>query len=194
MCYETLRRVPSFALDLREINSQTRAAVTLYESEFKNLVKYDVGALVFCFSATYIKPVMRLSSFAAILSIIILLLAATAFAEIIKDRPTALSNGSDIILRWNTVDEAGVQRFEVLRRAGTEGDFSLVGAIEQLKGNNSSYEYIDKSVFKANSGVYQYKIRIINGTNPAPETEVVSVSHLSSAAKRTWGSIKAMFR
>ena len=123
-----------------------------------------------------------------------LLLFATAYAIVIKEKPVAFSNGNDIIVRWSTVDESGVQRFDVLRRSGITGDFSVVGSIDQLKGNNSTYEFDDKSVFKETSGLYQYKIRIINGQNPPPETEIVPVSHVSSAAKRTWGSIKAMFR
>lgn len=137
---------------------------------------------------------MRLTSSAFFFTLILLVLVATSFAAIINGRPTAFSNGSDIVLRWTTDNETGVQRFEIVRRTGTVGDFVVVGSVGQLKGNNSSYEYIDKSVFKTNSGVFQYKIRVINGSNPAPETEIVSVSHLSSAAKRTWGSIKAMFR
>jgi hypothetical protein len=123
-----------------------------------------------------------------------LLLVATVSAIVIKERPTAQSNGSDVTIRWNTSDESGVVRFDVLRRPGTAGDFSVVGSIDQLKGNNSSYEFIDKSAFKTTDGLYQYKIRIINGQSPAPETEIVPVAHLTSTAKRTWGSIKAMFR
>jgi hypothetical protein len=124
----------------------------------------------------------------------LLLLFATAYAIVIKDKPVAYSNGNDIIVRWSSVDESGVQRFDILRRSGTAGDFSVVATIDQLKGNNSTYEYDDKSVFKETSGVYQYRIRVINGQNPPPETEIVTVSHVSSAMKRTWGSIKAMFR
>jgi hypothetical protein len=117
-----------------------------------------------------------------------------AYAAIIKDRPVAYSNGSDIVVRWSTIEESGVQRFDILRRAGTTGDFLVVSTVNQLKGNNSTYEYVDKSVFKNTSGIYQYKIRVINGQDPPPETDLVTVSHVSSAAKRTWGSIKAMFR
>lgn len=123
-----------------------------------------------------------------------LLVVATVSAIVIKDRPTAQSNGSDVTIRWNTSDESGVSRFDVLRRSGTAGDFMIVGSIDQLKGNNSSYEFVDKSAFKSTGGLYQYKVRIINGQVPAPETEIVPVAHLTSAAKRTWGSIKAMFR
>ncbi len=121
-------------------------------------------------------------------------LFVVAYAVIIKDKPVAYSSGGDIVVRWTTVDESGVIKFDVLRRAGTSGDFTVIGSVDQLKGNNSTYEFVDQSVFKISSGIYQYKIRIINGENPPPETDVVTVSHVSSAAKRTWGSIKAMFR
>jgi hypothetical protein len=123
-----------------------------------------------------------------------LLMAATVSAIVIKDRPTAQSTGSDVTIRWNTSDESGVVRFDVLRRSGTAGDFMVVGSIDQLKGNNSSYEFVDKSAFKTTGGLYQYKVRIINGQVPTPETEIVPVAHLTSTYKRTWGSIKAMFR
>lgn len=136
---------------------------------------------------------MRIRQYSLLVATVALVFA-TAYATVIKDKPVAYSNGSDIVVRWSTVDESGVQRFDVLRRSGTDGDFTVIASIDQLKGNNSTYEYVDKSVFKVSSGIYQYKIRIINGQNPAPETDPVTVSHVSSTAKRTWGSIKAMFR
>jgi len=124
----------------------------------------------------------------------VVILFVTAYAVVIKDKPVAYSDGSDIVLRWTTIDETGVQRFDILRRAGTTGDFTDIASIDQLTGNNSTYEYVDRSVFKGTSEIYQYVIRIINGQNPPPETDPVTVSHVSSTAKRTWGSIKAMFR
>jgi hypothetical protein len=123
------------------------------------------------------------------------LVVGTVSAIIIKDRPTAQSNGSNVLVRWTSVDETGVEGFQVLRRNGFTGEFSVIGnSIIAPKGNNSTYEFTDSDVFKTSSGLFQYKVRILNGQNPAPETEVVTVSHVSSAAKRTWGSIKAMFR
>ncbi|MEK6649332.1 MAG: hypothetical protein AABY75_00005, partial [Bacteroidota bacterium] len=53
----------------------------------------------------------------------LLLVVAVAVAAVIKDRPSANSNGSDIILRWNTESESGVQQFVVVRRSGIEGEF-----------------------------------------------------------------------
>jgi len=124
---------------------------------------------------------------------IVLFTTASLFAVVV-DKISAWSSGGDIIVKLWTSDETGVQGFVVLRRAGTEGDFQQIGVISQLKGNNSSYEYVDESVFKASAGIYQYRIRIMNGQTPAPETDIVTVSHVSSTARRTWGSIKAMFR
>ena len=130
-----------------------------------------------------------------ILSIVIAVLAAgTVLAIVIKDRPTAQSKGSDVVVRWATVDESGVQKFEIMRRSGWSGDFLTIGTVDQLRGNGSTYEFTDKSAFKGSGGLYQYKVRIVNGQSPAPETEIVSVSHVSDVTKRTWGSIKAMFR
>jgi hypothetical protein len=121
------------------------------------------------------------------------LLCSLLFAGVFKDKPTAVSNGSDITVSWFTVDEAGVQRFEVLRRAGYSGDFLIIASLNP-KGNNSSYQVVDQQAFKTSAGIYQYKIRVVNGQVPSPESEIVTVSHLSSTVKRTWGSIKAMFR
>jgi hypothetical protein len=129
-----------------------------------------------------------------VLAAVVLLAAGVVSAIVIKDRPTAQSNGSAVIIRWTTADETGVQKFEIFRRSGVSGDFSLIGTVSQLKGNNSAYEFTDSDVFKSSGGFYQYKIRVIDGQNNASETEAVSVSHVSSAARRTWGSIKAMFR
>ncbi|HTY36855.1 MAG TPA: hypothetical protein VMH23_07075 [Bacteroidota bacterium] len=127
--------------------------------------------------------------------VLAIVVVGTLSAIIIKDRPTAQSNGSNVTVRWTTLDETGVEGFQVLRRNGYSGDFSVVsGSAITPKGNNSVYEFTDSDVFKATSGLFQYKVRILNGQSPAPETDVVTVSYVSSAAKRTWGSIKAMFR
>ena len=133
-----------------------------------------------------------------ILTGFLLLLAlgvGTVLSAVIRGKPTAQSNGSSITVHWESLDETGVQRYEVLRRSGGSLDYVLIGTVAELKGNNSAYEFVDNNVFKTTDGVYRYKIRVINGQNPAPESEPTDpVSHFTSAAKRTWGSIKAMFR
>lgn len=108
--------------------------------------------------------------------------------------PQARSDGNAIVVSWSMIDESDVQYYEVMRRYGQDGDFAVVSPQILKRGNNFSYEYRDLSVFKSEDGLYYYKVRLVTGKIPAPETAVASVSHLSSTAKRTWGSIKAMFR
>jgi hypothetical protein len=130
------------------------------------------------------------------LSLILTIPLALAFGiEVIRDLPTAYSNGTGIVLSWRTVQESGVATFQILRRAGTEGEFTPIDVVPARRSDNSSYEYIDRQVFKVSGGIYQYQIQVImDGGEKLAPTPAVTVSHLSSVAGRTWGSIKAMFR
>ncbi len=134
---------------------------------------------------------MKRSTVAILLTVIV----SVAFGSvIIKDKSlTAGTRGSDIFVRWDTEDEASVQRFAVVRRTGTEGEFMEISSLSP-KGDYSSYEFVDRSVFRTTGGIFQYRIRVYTGTSMFAESEIVTVSHVSSTARRTWGSIKAMFR
>jgi len=129
------------------------------------------------------------------------LLAATAaivsfvFAEPIQvGSLSGSSDGSNITIRWVSEDEAGVLRFEIERRAGVSGQFFLLSALP-LRGNNSSYEYIDETAYRVAESVYQYQVKVVytNGSAPAYYGPI-TVRHSVSSVRRTWGSIKAMFR
>lgn len=114
---------------------------------------------------------------------------------VIREVPTAYSNGTEVVLQWRTVGEGGVARFEIERASGGDGNFLIVGTVAARHVDNSSYEFVDRQVFKTAGGFYQYKVCVVmgDGTRLVPEKSTV-VSHLSSTARRTWGSIKAMFR
>lgn len=115
-------------------------------------------------------------------------------AQVIRGRLLASPVGGNIVVRWTSQYESGVEHYIVLRRSASTNDFVQVGRVEPL-GDGREYEFVDRTVFKNSDAVFQYRVRVINGQNPAPETEIVSVSYsTSSTARRTWGSIKAMFR
>src|SRR5512134_1793897 len=97
----------------------------------------------------------------SMMMVALLTVSIVALSAVIKDRPTASSNGSDIVIRWTSESEAGVQQFVLVRRAGTEGEFLPVATLLP-KGDRSSYEYIDRSVFKATATVFQYRVRVVN--------------------------------
>jgi hypothetical protein len=128
------------------------------------------------------------------LLLIILFCSILASSQVI--RLTSIqpySDGSVITLRWNTEDETNVSKFIIERRVGISGQFIQVSTLDP-KGP-SGYEFIDKTAFRTTATLYQYQIRIkfVNGL-PDQEIGPVSVSHSANSVKRTWGSIKAMFR
>ena len=129
-----------------------------------------------------------------LLFILVLFTCIAASSQVVKlSTVQGYSDGSVITLRWNTEAETNVQGFIVERRVGTNGSFIQVTSIEP-KGP-SLYEFVDKTAFRSTATLYQYQIRIkfANG-NPDQELGPVSVSHSVNSVKRTWGSIKAMFR
>ena len=120
------------------------------------------------------------------------IISSLAISGAIKDGTlSAFSNGTNIIVRWISEDENGVSGYRVERKAGMSGPFVvLTDPLITSKGNGYTYEFIDVSAFRGTDQIYQYKITAI-GTNAVYYT---TVTHNVSSVKRTWGSIKAMFR
>ncbi len=134
---------------------------------------------------------MRKLTFIVIVSVLFTVLV---FAEVIKSGSfQASSDGVNVTLHWLTEDEKDVARFEVERRSGTLGAFTAIGTLDP-KGA-SLYEYVDNSALEKIVALYQYRIKIVysNGSAPTYST-ILTVSHTVSGVRRTWGSIKAMFR
>ena len=107
---------------------------------------------------------------------------------------TAQSDGSDILIRWATDDEANVRSFEIERKAGLYGQFFLLDEVAP-KGSNSTYEYVDDSTLRLTSeSIYQYRLKILFADGTSIYSPEITVIHAVSSVRRTWGSIKAMFR
>lgn len=130
-------------------------------------------------------------------SIAVLLLSAalTFGGEIREGSLSAHSNGTTITIRWMSEDETGVARFELERKSGVGGAFITLAPVS-LRGSNSIYEYVDDSAFLSpTESIYQYQVKVVfvNGAAPVYYGPI-TVRHDVSSVRRTWGSIKAMFR
>ena len=125
-----------------------------------------------------------------------LLLTATALAlagATIKDGTLqARSDGNVVTIQWGTADESRMQSFVIERMGTGQTEFVAIGSVAP-KGSNSYYEFVDQTAFKNNGSVYQYQIMILS-QDGVSYSKVVTVSHNVSSVKRTWGSLKAMFR
>lgn len=103
------------------------------------------------------------------------------------------SDGDNIILTWQSTTEQNVKQYEVLR--GPDRDNLSVLTSILAKGDNSNYTYTDESAYKTTESFYAYALVIVDndGSKSSPMHTFVTHSGVSSV-KRTWGSIKALFR
>lgn len=132
------------------------------------------------------------------LKIISLLLPFIAVASVyaggVRDGSlNAKSNGSGVYVWWYSNDETGVAHFEVWRSSGSSSSFLKIGQ-KSLKGNGEFYDFQDDTAFKLTDNYYQYRVRVVFSDGSVFDTAPVGVIHSVSSVRRTWGSIKAMFR
>lgn len=124
--------------------------------------------------------------------LIILACFATVFAGANIDLFQATTSGDNTNLEWHTTDETNVQYF-IIQRKTPQTDFVDVAKISP--DGSHYYKYEDQSIYKTNDVMLIYQIGVQYYNNPTPiYLRQTSVSMSISGIKRTWGSIKAMFR
>ena len=125
---------------------------------------------------------------------LLLLLAGSAISGAFLDFFNGRSDGDNIVLEWKTRSESNLLRYEIQRKAGQNGDFVSLATVTP-KGSNSQYTFIDRSAYKDTESMYVYRLKIVESSSgPSSYSNEITVSHSVSSVKRTWGSIKAMFR
>lgn len=118
--------------------------------------------------------------------------AGIVFANALLSVFQAHSDGNDIIIEWQTTQENNLKEFVVQRKTANSDFIDL--ATVKAKGSNSYYTYRDESAYKSTGTLYIYRLKIVDNDNTVSYSADVSVSHNVSSVKRTWGSIKALFR
>jgi hypothetical protein len=124
--------------------------------------------------------------------LVIILLTTAVFAGTFLEYFQGRSEDEDIILEWKTREEADLQNFKVERKT-PQSSYVEIATI-QPKGSNSYYTYVDQSAYKSQNMMFIYRLKIVDNSGQVSYSNEVSVSHSVSGFKRTWGSIKAMFR
>ncbi len=102
------------------------------------------------------------------------------------------SESERVVLEWKTREEVSLKEFAIERKSAV-GDFITIGTISP-KGSNSFYSFTDETAFKSSSSVYYYRIKILDTDGSYAYSNEITIIHSVSSVKRTWGSIKAMFR
>jgi hypothetical protein len=127
-------------------------------------------------------------SFYFMFLITVAVIYAGTFLEYFQGR----SEGEDIRLEWKTREEVNLQNFKIERKTPQNSYVEI--ATVQPKGSNSYYSYLDQSAYKASDLIFIYRLKIVDTNGQSSYSNEVTVSHSVSGVKRTWGSIKAMFR
>ncbi|MCL4540452.1 MAG: hypothetical protein M1469_05610 [Bacteroidetes bacterium] len=114
-------------------------------------------------------------------------------------RASADPNSGAITLQWSTLVEDGVKDFIIQKASQVNGEYITLDRVAAT-GSGSIYQYVDRAIYKTTSStLFQYQIVAEDmGGNAIGSTQCTVVytfsQSLSGVARRTWGSIKAMFR
>ncbi len=123
---------------------------------------------------------------------LILFLVVAVYAGAFLDYFQGRSEGENVRLEWKTSEEVDLQNF-IIERKTPQNPYTEIGTVEP-QGNNSFYTFLDESAYKTEALVFIYRLKILDNDGTVSYSSEVTVSHTVSGVKRTWGSIKAMFR
>lgn len=139
------------------------------------------------------KPLkIRRTAYLLTISLILtgLLLAATELQYF-----TGKNETDSILLEWKTGTEDNLNHFEIERSASEPNNFVNVGSVTAI-GNNSYYYFRDNSTFNSPPVVpiYYYRLKLVDNGGGHVYSQTITVTHVISSVRDTWGSIKAIFR
>lgn len=124
--------------------------------------------------------------------LVVLFLITTVYGGAFIQYFQGKSESDNIKLEWQTGEENNLQKF-VIERKTPQSSFAEIGIVTP-KGSNSYYSFIDQNTYKTNDLIFIYRLKIVDNNGQVTYSNETTVSHSISGVKRTWGSIKAMFR
>lgn len=132
------------------------------------------------------------------IALCILVAASAALAGGIRDGSlSGSSDGVSITIRWTSESEAAVLGYRIERRAGREGSpFILLTSPDIApRGDGTTYEFVDNAVFRtSDNNAYVYRVTLVTADRSLGSYTTTVLHGGVSSVRRTWGSIKAMFR
>lgn len=124
-----------------------------------------------------------------------ILTGATMFSGRVRIVSFSLqAEGRDFVISWQSEVEEDVRQFEILRRTPFSNDQFVRVFEAPAHGVNKLYGFRDSQVFKSGSDKVDYQLEAVysNGVREIVKTQ--SMNYTTTAVRRTWGSLKAMFQ
>ena len=103
--------------------------------------------------------------------------------------------GSDLVVSWQSDLENDVREYDLLRRTPYSNDQFVRIKTMPAHGAGKLYRYRDDQVYKNAADMIDYRLDVVF-SDGSREIGVrsESINYTSTAVRRTWGSIKAMFQ
>lgn len=129
-----------------------------------------------------------------LISVIIIGAGSIKITRFDADIPAQSQN--TILLTWVVESEQDVKHFRIERKMLNDISFMPVHNEPANSSGSGTYTWRDSGVFKATSGgePVVYELYAVFNDNSEQYIDQASVNFTSTAIRRTWGSIKAMFQ
>lgn len=123
---------------------------------------------------------------------------ATALCGVIREGSlSAESQSNGVTVRWTSDNESGVAGYRIERSLADGSGFIVLINLLPTKGSGQSYTFVDETAFRTTDSFYRYRVTPVDRNDNEVGGEQYYTSVISSkvsSVRRTWGSIKAMFR
>ncbi len=129
--------------------------------------------------------------------LLFLAFTATIFAAAEITSFSASQNNESTDLTWTTNGQETAQEEFILNRSSSNGSFTYLATVPTNINSPGHYQYEDNQLFKTTDQFYTYQVILVDKSDTknwiSSQKASVVIGNLSGI-KRTWGSIKAMFR
>jgi len=104
------------------------------------------------------------------------------------------NDAGDILVTWEAEQEADVKTYELFRKPAYGDELVRVAQIP-AHGENEQYFVRDDKIYKSSTFAYvDYRLEAVLNSGVRMKVVERQVNYTSTAIRRSWGSIKAMFR
>ncbi len=129
--------------------------------------------------------------------LLFLAFTATIFAAVEITGFNVNQDNDNAELTWTTNSQETAQQEFIIQRKSANTNFAYLATVPTNVNSPGHYQYVDNSIYKTTDQFYTYQVILVDKNNPnyylASEQANVIIGNISGI-KRTWGSIKAMFR
>ncbi len=115
------------------------------------------------------------------------------FGQVVLSRFEARTQGNDIVVEWETRVEQEVKTYVLERKTQYDVAFREIKRFTP-HGPQKKYRYRDTHVYKNTAEQVYYRLRILYKDGTIQLIDPIATDYTSTAVRRTWGSIKAMFQ